>query len=157
MTIIKVLNEEELIRFLDINSNENISLFQVVDINNKDIILIDNIQTMYKLDKNNGFIKNQNIDFCRAIIISNYILDNENRLSLTDKSFLYQFKFESYYIENIMTNSISILELHFLDYNKENNKFNSINSIFFGDKAISNEIEYIIFTSIYLKKYENYF
>ena len=157
MTIIRLINEEELISFLDINQNKNTILFHVIDINDKDIILINNMQIIYKLDKNNEFIKNHNIGFCRTIIISNYNIDNDNRILLTDKSFLYQLKFESYYIENtIFINSVSILELHFLDYNKENNKFNCISSIFFDDKIITNEIEYIIFTSLYLKKYEFY-
>ena len=156
MTIIKILDEEKLIDFFDCIPMKNINLFQVIDINDNDIILIDKKQNINKLDKNNNFIKNNNIDFYSTVIISNYVNDFENKIKLTENSFFYTFKIESYYIENIITNLISILELHFLDYNEKNNKFDCISSILFDDKKISNKIEYIICSSIYLKKYEFY-
>ena len=156
LTIFEILSEDKLIEFLDMIPMENINLFQVVDINNNDIILIDRKQIIHKFDKNNGFIKNQYIDFYSTLIISNYIIKFDNRITLADNSFFYIFKFEAYYIENIITNLTSILELHFLDYIENNNRFDYISSFLFDDKPISNKIEYIICPSVYFKKYEFY-
>ena len=58
-------------------------------------------------------------------------------------------------MENIITNLVTGLELHILDC-KEDNIFNCISCDVFEDKIISNKIEYILFLSIFSKKYEYY-
>ena len=157
MTTFEILNEGRLLSFLDSIPIENVNLFQVVDKVKDNIILVDKNEIMFKLNKNEEIIKNMEFYFCTTIIISNYdtILDS---IKINNNSFIYEFRKESYYIEKILTNLVTILEFHFLDYNKEYNRFDCIkNSIYFEeDKIISKDIEYIIFLSPNSKNYEYY-
>ena len=154
MTMFELLSDDRLINYLDSNSLENVKLFQVLDHSKEDIILADSNLIMYKFSKNQSNIKNQFFGFCTTLIISNYnIIDD--KIEINGNSFLYQFRNESYYVENIMINLVTGLELHILDY-KEDNIFDCISSIEFEDKIISKDIEYILFLSIYSKKYEYY-
>ena len=135
MTILEILNEEKIIDFVDCFRMKNVNLFRVVDITNKDIILVVHDYKIQKLEKKNKFTWS---NFCRNIKFEN----RTNRIELIDNSFFYLFKIELYYIDNFLTNLVSILKLHFLDYNNNNNKFNCIISpLFKEDKIISNEIE----------------
>ena len=155
MTMFELLNDDRLIAYLDSRSLENVKIFQVLDHSNENIILADSNLIMYKFSKNQSKIKNQSIGFCTTLIISNYkIIDDE--IEITDKSFLYEFRRESYYVENIIINLVTGLELHILDYKEDNNIFDCISCAAFEDKIISNDIEYILFLSIFSKKYEYY-
>lgn len=157
MTTFEILNEGRLLSFLDSISIGNVNLFQVVDKVKDNIILVDKNQIMFKLNKNEEIIKNMEFYFCTTIIISNYdtILDS---IKINNNSFIYEFRKESYYIEKILTNLVTVLEFHFLDYKKEYNRFDRIkNPIYFEeDKTISKDIEYIIFLSPNSKNYEYY-
>ena len=154
MTTFELLSDHRLIEYLDIRPLENVKLFQVLDHCKEDIILADSNLIMYKFSKNQSNIKNQFFGFCTTLIISNYnIIDD--KIEITDKSFLYEFRKESYYVENIIINLVTGLELHILDY-KEDNRFDCISCAAFEDKIISNDMEYILFLSIFSKKYEYY-
>ena len=154
MTMFELLSDDRLINYLDSSSLENVKLFQVLDHSKEDIILADSNLIMYKLSKNQSNIKNQFFGFCTTLIISNYnIIDD--KIEINGNSFLYQFRNESYYVENIIINLVTGLELHILDY-KEDNIFDCISSVAFEDKIISKNIEYILFLSIFSKKYEYY-
>lgn len=155
MTTLEKLDDEKLINYLDRAKMKKNILFEVIDIDEENIVLVND--KIFKINKNNEVIKNKNIYSCSTIIISNYTVKNNNEIEIIDKSFIYQFKREFYYIENILINLISVLELHFLDYNKDYNKFDCIScDLFKNDKIISKEIEYIIFDSVTSKKYEFY-
>ena len=154
MTMFELLSDDRLIKYLDNTRLENVKLFQVLDHGKEDIILSDSELIMYKFSKNQSKIKNQSLGFYTTLIISNYNIIGD-KIEITDKSFLYEFRNESYYVENIKINLITGLELHILDY-KEDNIFDCISCDEFGDKIISNDIEYILFLSVFAKKYEYY-
>ena len=154
MTMFELLSDDRLIKYLDNTRLENVKLFQVLDHGKEDIILSDSELIMYKFSKNQSKIKNQSLGFYTTLIISNYNIIGD-KIEITDKSFLYEFRNESYYVENIKINLITGLELHILDY-KEDNIFDCISCDEFGDKIISNDIEYILFLSVFVKKYEYY-
>ena len=158
MTMFEILTEEKLIDLADSDELENIKLFQVVDLTENDIVLVDRKNKLYNLNKKDKFIKNQNINFYQPIMISNFIIKDEKRVELNDNSFLHLFKTEAYYIENILTTLQCILEFHILDFKKDNNRLDCIILPFLDNKKkiISNEIEYMIFESYLLKKYEFY-
>lgn len=138
MTMFELLSDDRLIDYLDSRLLENVKLFQVLDHRKEDIILADSNLIMYKFSKNQSKIKNQSVGFCTTLIISNYNIIGD-KIEITEKSFLYVFRNESYYLENIITNLVTGLELHILDY-KEDNIFNCISCDVFEDKIISNKI-----------------
>ena len=51
MTILEILNEEKIIDFVDCFRMKNVNLFRVVDITNKDIILVVHDYKIQKLEK----------------------------------------------------------------------------------------------------------
>ena len=156
MSTIQIFKNEKLLEYLDILDINGVSIFQVVDIDKENIILVDKNKNIYKIDKSQEIIENKNIDYYTTIIISNYS-NNNNKIELTSKSFFYKFPLECYYIENIIINLYSVLEFHFLDFLKGNNLFDCISSPLIGEKIIiSNEIECIIFENIFSKEYEFY-
>lgn len=155
MTTFEIFDDYKLINYLDNYTEGKNILFQVVDIDKENIILYNKNQNIYKLKKQNA--GNEVLSFCTTLIISNFIIKSGNEIELTNESFFYKFKIETYYIENIIINLISILELHFLDFNKYNNKYDCIMSpMFDGKKIIKNNIEYLFFDSVSRKKYEYY-
>ena len=151
MTMFELLSDDKLIEYLDCRALENVKIFHVLDHRKEDIILSDSNLIMYKFSKNQSKIKNQSISFCTTLIISNYKIIND-KIEITDKSFLYEFRKESYYVENIKINLVTGLELHILDYKEDNNIFDCISCAAFEDKIISNDIEYILFLNIFSKK-----
>ena len=157
LTTIEILDNDKLLDFLDNSEEGKQILFQVIDIDEDNIILFNKNEIIYKLKKNQKMLEKQIIDWCMTIIISNYSIKNNKEIELNDESFIHTFRIESYYIDNIVINLISILEIHFLDFRKENNKYDCItSSIFSGEKMITKNIEYIYFDSITRKKFEFY-
>ena len=157
LTTIEILEDDKLINFLDNSLEGKKILFQVIDIDKENIILFNKNKKIYKLKKNQKALNNKIIDFCMTIIISNYNIKNSNEIELNDDSFIYTFKLESYYIENIIINLIVVLEMHFIDFNKDSNVYDCISSSMFDEKKIiTKNIEYIYFDSITRKKYEYY-
>ena len=155
MTMFELLNDDRLIDYLAKRSFKNLKLFQVLDNFKEEIILADDDLKMYKFSKNQNKIKNQSLDFCTTLIISNYNIIGD-KIEITNNSFLYVFRKETYYVENIIINLVTGLELHILDFKENNNIFDCISSDSFGDKIISNDIEHILFFSVLSKKYEYY-
>lgn len=156
LTIFEILNEEKLINLLDCYFyNENISLFEVIDIDDDKIILIDTREKIYEINNFQNYIKSYQIKFCSLLIIANYIIQKNDKIELTEHSFIYKFDDNSYYLQNIEINSYAVIKLIFLDYIKDNNKFNKI-SYEFGEKEIENETEYVIISSLIDKKYDYY-
>ena len=157
LTTIEILEDDKLINFLDNSLEGKKILFQVIDIDKENIILFNKNKKIYKLKKNQKALNNKIIDFCMTIIISNYNIKNSNEIELNDDSFIYTFKLESYYIENIIINLIVVLEMHFIDFNKDSNIYDCISSSMLDEKKIiTKNIEYIYFDSIIRKKYEYY-
>jgi hypothetical protein len=155
LTTIEILEDDKLINFLDNSLEGKKILFQVIDIDKENIILFNKNKNIYKLKKNQTALNNKIINLCMTIIISNYNIKNNNEIELNDDSFIHTFKLESYYIENIRINSIVVLEIHFIDFNKDSNIYDCITSSMFDEKKIiTKNIEYIYFYSITRKKYE---
>ena len=157
LTTIEILEDDKLINFLDNTLEGTKILFQVIDMDKENIILFNKNKNIYKLKKNQTALNNKIIDFCMTIIISNYNIKNNNEIELNDDSFIHTFKLESYYIENIIINLIVVLEIHFIDFKKDNNIYDCITSSMFDEKKIiTKNIEHIYFDSIIRKKYEYY-
>ena len=161
LTTLEVLNEEKLIRFLDnYFFVEKITLFEVIDIDidNDIITLINPLEKLYELKNIQHLIKDYNINFCSLIIISNYVIKEGNKIEIKEDSFIYKFNEQSYYLENIITNSYSVIKLISLDYEKDNNTYDCISYESENEKTklISNKIEYITISSLVSKKYDYY-
>ena len=122
LSILEILNDERLMRLLERLTFENIKLFHIVDINDENFTLIDSEGKLFELNKsnNNKFIKNYKFDFCTNIILSNFIIVLDNKIELNEFSFIYRFKDESYYIENIFVNSYAVVQFNFVDFKKDN-------------------------------------
>ena len=156
LTTLEILNEKKLFRFLDgYFSDKNITIFEVIDIDNDCIILINNQSDIYELDNGNNIINKYKINFCSLIIIANYTLKEKNKIELKDDTFIYKFEEKFYYLEDTLINSYTVIKLFFLDYVKDKNIFDTI-SYQFEEKKINNENEYIIISSSINKKYDYY-
>ena len=118
LSTIEILDEEGVLKILETLHFENVKLFQIIDINNDNIILINSNGILFSLKNDN---ENFKFDFCTTIIISNYNVKNNNMIELTEKSFVYKFDKKSYYYENVLVNSFSVLEITFLDFKEDEN------------------------------------
>jgi len=167
----EVLNEERLLHILETLSFENIKLFHIIDINDDNFILINSSGKIFELSKNKNklYVEKYNMDYCMTIILSNFDIKRENEIELNEFSFIYTFKEQLYYIENILVNSYAVIELNFLDLKKNNNLFDTV---YIGKQKylitenkekeskneltleISKKMEYIIIPCTNSKKYE---
>ena len=155
LTTLEILNEEKLLKIFDTLFFDNVIVVQVIDIDAENFIVIDVRKNIYELNKNQEFIKNYKIDFCSLILISNYKIQG-NKMELNNKSSIYLFKKEMYYLENILLNSYTVLKLYFLDFKQNQNMFDCVKYGYKENKIITKPTEYIIIKSTVLKKFEYY-
>ena len=122
LSVLETLNEERLLHLLENCIFENINLFHIVEIDDEKYILINSSGKLFYLNKkkNINYIKNYNFDFCITIILSNITIESGDSIELNQFSFIYKFKEESYYIENILINSYAVIQFNFLDFQKNN-------------------------------------
>ena len=156
LTTLEILNEDRLISFLDCYFyDKNITIFEVIDIDNGNITLINNLTKIYEINNCQNIIKNYEINFCSIIIICNYIIKENNIIELTKDSFIYKCNEKSFYLKNIVINTYAVLKLYFIDFEKDNNIFDTI---FYDEteKQIQKECEYLIIDSSIDKKYDYY-
>ena len=171
---LEVLNEGRLLHILESIDFKKVKLFHIIDINDDNFKLINSNGKMFELNKNKNkiFIENYKMNFCMTIILSNYKVKKQNEIELNEYSFIYIFKEQSYYIENILVNSYAVIELNFLDFKEINNIFDHVlgKQTYFilenGGKIkeeesknelslkISKKIQYIIISCKTSKKYE---
>ena len=140
LSVLETLNEERLLHLLENHIFENINLFHIVDVTDENYLLIDSNGKLFNLykGKNNQYIKNYKFDFCITIILSNITIESEDSIILNQFSFIYKFKEESYYLENILINSYAVLQLNYLDFKKNN----------FYDYIYTDKQEYFILKEI---------
>ena len=122
LSILEILDEERLLHLLENRIFQNIKLFHIVEVDDEKYLLIDSSGKLFNLNKikNINYIKNYKFDFCITIILSNITIDSGDSIELNQFSFIYTFKEESYYIENILINSYAVLQFNFLDFQKNN-------------------------------------
>ena len=122
LSILEILDEERLLHLLENCIFQNIKLFHIVEVDDEKYLLIDSSGKLFNLNKikNINYIKNYKFDFCITIILSNITIDSGDSIELNQFSFIYTFKEESYYIENILINSYAVLQFNFLDFQKNN-------------------------------------
>ena len=116
LTTFEISNEERLISLLDgYFYDKNISLFEVIDINNDKIILINIHSKIYEMSNCQNYIEDYQINFCSLLLISNYIIKEDKYIELIENFFMYKFNDQSYYLQNILINSYAVIKLIFLD------------------------------------------
>ena len=140
LSVLETLNEERLLHLFENRIFENIKLFHIVDVTDENYLLIDSNGKLFNLykGKNIQYIKNYKFDFCITIILSNITIVSEDSIILNQFSFIYKFKEESYYLENILINSYAVLQLNYLDFKKNN----------FYDYIYTDKQEYFILKEI---------
>ena len=153
LTIMKALNEEELIRFFSIYKIENTNIFKVIDIEKDRFILIDCDENFYYINKDEQLL--QNTKFNSILLITNFITyekDNIFELILSNKSYIHITEQNIYFMKNLELNNISVIKFIFLDFNEKNNLYDYISSSIFKQKKIKNKEEYIIVYGMKIKK-----
>ena len=153
LTTFEILDDEQLAKIMNIINFDNLSIFKVIDVD-KDFIVVMNVNyKIFNLDKNNNILKELNIECCALIIISNYLIENDE-IKLTNKSFIYKLKQELYYLD-IRINSKAVLKFFILDYNKNGNIYDTIKNLKGKEKiVIKSEKAFLIINNVYLKIYE---
>ena len=146
-----------MISFLDCYFyDKNISIFEVIDIDSGNITLINKKKEICKINNCSNLIKDYGIQFCSIIIICNFNVIGNNEIEIMNHTFIYKFNEKSYYLKDVLINSYAVLEFHFIDFEKDNNTFDSI---YYDERTsikIENEIEYLVIDSCIDKIYDYY-
>ena len=157
LTTFELLDEDRLISFLDCYFyDKNISIFEVIDIDNDNITLINRMQKIYRISNCPNLIQDYEINFCSLIIICNYNAKENDDIKLIKDTFIYKFNEKSFFLKNILINSYTVFEFHFIDFDKNNNKFDTV---YYDDTTqikIEKDIEYMVIDSLVDKKYDYY-
>jgi hypothetical protein len=82
--------------------------------------------------------------------------DNIDTIFLDDNSFFYPLKKELYYNDKLIINSYTIFKFYFIDFEKDNNKYDVISYENGLKQVISNDVEYICITNGPNMKFEYY-
>ena len=153
LTTFEILDDEQLAKIMNIMDFNNLSIFKVIDVGKNFIVVMNVNYKIFNLDKTNNIIQKLKIECCTLIIISNFLIENDE-IKLTNKSFIYKLKQELHYLD-IRINSKAILKFYILDYNKNDNIFDTIIN-FDGDEkiVINSEEAYLIINNVYPKIYE---
>ena len=139
-TIIKKLEEEKLFQFFykpDIFGNK-LTLFKVIDINEKYYIVINNKNELYQIERSLK-LETFDIKICQILLIKNFKLIYNlntylNNISLDNNSIVYISTQGIYFCKLIPINLLSVIYINFLDYDNKN----------FYNKISINEHQFII-------------
>ena len=157
LTTLEILEEDKMISFLDCYFyDKNITIFEVIDIDNGNITLINKKKEICKINNCSNLIKDYGINFCSIIIICNYNIKGNNEIEIIKDTFIYKFNEKSYFLKDILINSYAVLKFHFIDFEKDNNIFDSV---YYDERTsikIKNDIEYLIIDSCVDKIYDYY-
>ena len=151
LTNIKKLDEEEKIFQWFYRVNEKMSLFKVIDINEKNYICIDSNKNLYQIERNKE-LEELKIKICQLLIV-NYSLDKNskcrlNNIKLNKKLIIKISEQDIYFSKLLPINYISVIYINFLDYQKDNNLYDAL--IINGKKIkINNNEIYFIIPSLY--------
>ena len=154
LTTFEILNDEQLVKILNLMCFDNLAIYKVIDVNEDNIIVININYNIFNINKKNDKFQELNIQCCEMLIISNYKEEN-NEITLTNKSFIYKLNQNFHYLD-IRINSKAILKLYVLDYNNYENKYDTIN--YSGKEneniTISNKEMYLLVSNTYKRIYE---
>ena len=157
LTTLEILEEDKMISFLDCYFyDKNITIFEVIDIDNGNITLINKKKEICKINNCSNLIKDYGINFCSIIIICNYNVIGDNEIEIIKDTFIYKFNEKSYFLKDILINSYAVLKFHFIDFEKDNNIFDSV---YYDERTsikIKSDIEYLIIDSCVDKIYDYY-
>ena len=157
LTTLEILEEDKMISFLvRYFYDKNITIFEVIDIDNGNITLINKKKEICKINNCSNLIKDYGINFCSIIIICNYNIKGNNEIEIIKDTFIYKFNEKSYYLKDILINSYAVLKFHFIDFEKDNNIFDSV---YYDERTsikIKNDIEYLVIDSCVDKIYDYY-
>ena len=96
-------------------------LFKVIDINEKNYICIDSNKNLYQVEKNKE-LEALNIKICQLLIVNYSINENSkcllNKIKLNKNSIIKISEQDIYFSKLIPINHISVIYVHFLDYQK---------------------------------------
>ena len=152
-TTFEIMNDEQMVRILNLINFDNLAIFKVIDVNKDNIIVINVNYNIFNINKNNERLKGINIELCALIIISNY-KEEDGKIKLTKESFIYKLKQELHYLD-VHINSKAILKLYILDYNINGNKYDTIINLDENKNiTISSNEEYLIISNAYPTIYE---
>ena len=157
LTTLEILEEDKMISFLvHYFYDKNITIFEVIDIDNGNITLINKKKEICKINNCSNLIKDYGINFCSIIIICNYNVIGDNEIEIIKDTFIYKFNEKSYFLKDILINSYAVLKFHFIDFEKDNNIFDSV---YYDERTsikIKNDIEYLVIDSCVDKIYDYY-
>ena len=157
LTTLEILEEDKMISFLvRYFYDKNITIFEVIDIDNGNITLINKKKEICKINNCSNLIKDYGINFCSIIIICNYNVIGDNEIEIIKDTFIYKFNEKSYFLKDILINSYAVLKFHFIDFEKDNNIFDSV---YYDERTsikIKNDIEYLVIDSCVDKIYDYY-
>ena len=127
ITIVDKLNEEKLFAFYFMPQifGRNLSLFKVVDINDKFFIVVNQNQKIFKIIKDE-YLKNLDIKICQLLLVLNsYKLIDDLKtdlkiILLENDSIIHMSQQEIYFSQSILINFFTVINIHFLDYNESN-------------------------------------
>ena len=157
LTTLEILEEDKMISFLvRYFYDKNITIFEVIDIDNGNITLINKKKEICKINNCSNLIKDYGINFCSIIIICNYNIKGNNEIEIIKDTFIYKFNEKSYFLKDILINSYAVLKFHFIDFEKDNNIFDSV---YYDERTsikIKNDIEYLVIDSCVDKIYDYY-
>ena len=157
LTTLEILEEDKMISFLvRYFYDKNITIFEVIDIDSGNITLINKKKEICKINNCSNLIKDYGINFCSIIIICNYNVKGDNEIEIIKDTFIYKFNEKSYYLKDILINSYAVLKFHFIDFEKDNNIFDSV---YYDERTsikIKNDIEYLVIDSCVDKIYDYY-
>ena len=131
LTIIKKLSEEQLFQFFykpDIFGNK-LTLFKVIDINEKYYIVINNKKELYQIIKNER-INALGLKLCQLFFLNKFRLIYNlnlylNEIDFKNDSIIFISQQDIYFSKLIPINFISVINIYFLDY-KINNFYNKV-------------------------------
>ena len=157
LTTLEILEEDKMISFLvRYFYDKNTTIFEVIDIDNGNITLINKKKEICKINNCSNLIKDYGINFCSIIIICNYNIKGNNQIEIIKDTFIYKFNEKSYFLKDILINSYAVLKFHFIDFEKDNNIFDSV---YYDERTsikIKSDIEYLIIDSCVDKIYDYY-
>ena len=150
ITIEKKLTEEKLFQFYSKVEifGKNLVLFKIIDVNEKYYILIDMHKNIYQMEKNKKANEFE-MKICQLLLVINNfkIVKNPNTylddILFGKESIIYISNQDIYFSKLILLNSFTVINIHFLDYDK----INIYNKLIIDQKEfiINNNENYIVF------------
>ena len=126
-----------------------LTLFKVIDIQEKHYILIDNSKILYRMEKNQTI---KMLELCQLLLLQNFKIYENNTSILKDifldkNSIVHISKQDIYFDKYIYINNLTVININFLDYQENNLYDNMIIEEIFELKIKNKEIYYVIYFS----------